>query len=240
MAGALSEWVETGGPEYTGPFAAPITPAETEMLAEIRRQAFMGPTAGETAASDLRLATMGGEYLTPEANPFLQGYIDVATRPLREAFEDENLQRKALFARAGHRLPESSPFARAQALGNRAYLNAIGDVTTKIAAGAYESERGRQMTAAEQASVQERERARFTFERAQGALQDQALPRLIEQYGIDAGREEFNRRISQLAEVLGLSVEATLTSPGATVDAFAWNLSGQYKGGGGDTPTSGS
>lgn len=219
VAGQAQDWVTTGGPAYEGAFAAPITAAETEMLGDIRSQALV-PTAGETAAGTMRLGTLQGRYLTPESNPALDAYIQAAVRPIRSAYLDENMAAKALFSRAGQRIQESSPFSRLQIRSNEAYLNAIKDATAQIVAPAYEAERGRQM----EASTQEREQAQMAFDRAQGALEAQALPRLIEQYGIDAGREEFARRTALLAEILGLTANLTMPTPATESESTGWGM----------------
>lgn len=222
---ALRPWIgdvlrgfgETGGPGYEGAFAAQMTAGESAALDQMGM--FSDPSANAAAGDRLLGDTISGQYLTPESSPFLKDYIAAASRPINQAFDEGDLETRALFARAGHRLPESSPFARAQAISNRGRADALRDVGTQIGFAAYDRERGAQERAV--AAANEIDRSRF--EQAKSTLEAKALPRLIEQYGLDQGYAEFNRRMSVMMSILGLG--AGLSSPVGQFGSFGWSKS---------------
>lgn len=193
-----------GGPEYTGPFAAGLTPDEINRIADVNRMV-QNPSAAFTAGRGEVERTLRGDYLNPETNPLLQAYIRSAQRPTIEAYEEARLGDRAAFTRAGHSLPESSPFARARAISDRGLSSALGDIATNIGYGAYEGERGRQSQAVVQATALEKQEIDAQIE----ALRVSALPRLIEQYGIDKGLELFQQRVQTALAAAGITVGAS-------------------------------
>ena len=181
--------------------AAQLTPTEQALLDRIGGINRTGTTnAAFTNVND----TIAGKYLTPGSNPFLQASIDAAVRPITEAYQRTtvpNLQQK--FTASGQMVQPggSSPFDKALAQAQSDYLNTIADTSTKIAAGNYEQERSRQQEAVNQsAGLQQAEIGNLVSQ-----LQAEALPRLVEQLGIDKGLAEFNTRMNVLLQVLGLS-----------------------------------
>lgn len=228
--------------------------SETEgaALGNLMQQAFDGPTGSAADAEALRQATLQGQYLSPESNPFLRGAIETATRPLVEQFGDEAINRARRFGAAGHTIgPQgSSPFEVAEARAQTGLANALGDISSRIVYPNYAAERGRQMGAIDQAeqaasnifarglgaadvaagqqdrlagagegaaerslAATEGARAldRTQLENTLGILQAQALPRLIEEHGIERGIAEFNRQQNTILQALGLSGQ--LSSP---------------------------
>lgn len=190
-----------GGPEFSGPFTADITSAERDALGEIVRG-----VPGFEEASRFVSERLSPDALRPESNPFLQASIRAAQRPVLEAFDEGTLARRSQFTNAGQAVQESSPFARAQAIAERGLASELGDISTRLVA----DERARQSRAVDQASAL----ATARFDRAVRNLEAQALPRLIEQLGIDRGQEEFNRRIDVLMKILGMATGATEPSIG--------------------------
>lgn len=187
-----------GGPQYAGPFAAELTDAELESMGRIG--SFMARSPSGTSRGMLE-DTLRGTYLRPESNPFLADYIAAAQRPLLEAATDRAIADRATFARAGHRLPSSSPFAYAESVRERGLANALGDVSTRIAGDAYQRERGNQIAAAQQLEAINQ----GDFNRMVEKLKVDALPRLIEQLGYDRGLEEFRRRVNLAAQAAGIA-----------------------------------
>lgn len=189
-----------GIPTYTGPFTAAVTPGEQTNLDRLQAMFAPGPGSRQGLITD----TISGKYLDPASNPFLSDYIKMAQRPTMEALT-ETLSRElpGRFTAGGQFVqPQgSSAFDRAAALASRSAANAIGDIATKISTGAYEAERGRQ-TQAVQLGQQE-------VQTVINNLQAQGLPRLIEQYGIDKGVEEFRNRLNALIQILGVTGSAT-------------------------------
>lgn len=204
VANLIRDYLKTeGGPQYTEPFAAPLTPGEEEALGWITPE----PSANVQAAEKYISGVLGGAFQTPERNPILQSYIEAAVRPINEAYNQYDLENRALFSRAGHRIQESSPFSVAQAIQDRGRMQAIGDVTAKIAYPAYEAEADRMERAAQGAY----EADQLRLEQNIKVLEARALPRLIAQYGLDQGYAEFQRRMALLMNILG--VAGQITSP---------------------------
>lgn len=138
-------------------------------------------------------------------NPFLDATIRAAQRPTFQALE-ETLSRTlpGRFTQAGQFVqPQgSSAFDRAAAIATRGATQEAGDIATRIASQAYEGERGRQQEAIQlsQAEVQ------TTINN----LQAQALPRLIEDLGLERGQQEFQNRLQALLQALAVATGAPL------------------------------
>lgn len=230
VAGGLSDIISSGGgPKWKGPFVAPITQAELDQLGYLNE--LQAPTRETVASDELLAETVAGKYLTPDSNPFLADYVRAAQSRVGEAYDTEEMERRALFARAGHRLPESSPFAYAQAKAQGEYAQATSDIATNVYANAYAAERNIQMEAVEAQRVEIAQ----TWQVAMQNLEAQALPRMIEQMGIDNALEEFYRRQQLLAAALGIAGQVTDVSIGVGSDtySFGWGMSGGGSGGGG-------
>lgn len=183
---------------YNGPLVAGITDAETASLGRINSMA--GRSSTEQAGRGELERTLSGEYLRPESNPLLSGAIDAANRSTLAAFRDATVAERAQFARAGHRVSQSSPFARARAISEEGLASALGDTATRIGAAAYEGERGRMAQAAQGAAVFDK----LELDKTLATLQANALPRLISQLGIDRGIEEYNRRLDRALQAAGI------------------------------------
>jgi hypothetical protein len=159
---------------------------------------------------DLVGRTLSGDFLSPENNPGLRDLIGYTNQGINDTFNSEDLAQRSLFARAGQVLPESSPFAQAQGDLASARLDAIGKNVAQITSGAYEAERGRQVQAVDQS----RSDAEFEFSRQLEYLQATALPRLIDEVGFERGFQEFNNRVTVLAQALGLLGQVTAPALG--------------------------
>jgi hypothetical protein len=238
VAAGIADLIRSGGGrKFKGPFIAPILDEELAQLGYLNELDTLGPD--DALVDTLLRDVMQGRYLTPGSNPFIRDYVSAAQEQVREAYDAEEMERRALFAKAGHRLPESSPFAKAQAIAGGEFAEALGDIATEVYFNVYEAERGRQ----HQAVDQRREIDMQRWARALENLQAQALPRLIEQHGIDAALEEFYRRQQMLMAALGLGGE--LGQPTLGYNSYGRSTSTTmgggflYQGGGGgDTSTS--
>ncbi len=187
-----------GGPAFQGPFTADIGQAEQQALQNV--QGFAGNNLLQRQSDALLQSQLEGRGLTPESNSFLQQTIEAATRPLFRAFDERELQERGLFGRAGQKLQESSPFAQARSRATEGLLSAVGDVSGRIAGENFQRGLDRQQQAVNQ--VQATQQARF--QQARGVLEASALPRLIEQFGIDQGKREFDRRMQMFLQALQL------------------------------------
>lgn len=185
-----------GGPTFRGPFTAPIGQQEQTALQNV--QGFGGNNLLQNQSDAFLQSQIEGRALSPESNPFLQQTIEAATRPLFRAFDDRELQERALFGRAGQKLQESSPFAQARSRATEGLLSAVGDVSGRIAGENFQRGLDRQQQAVNQ--VQATQQARF--QQARGILEASALPRLIQQFGIDQGKREFDRRMQMFLAAL--------------------------------------
>ena len=213
LADTIRDLLTTGGgPEAQGPFAAPIGANEQAILDMLMQQVGGGALGGDV--NRLLGETLQGKFLSPETNPFLGDLISALQRRETENFERVTLPRlRGEFTAAGQRVqPEgSSPFDKAAAMSTGDLLNRLSDISTQVSAGQFEQERGRQQAAIGLASQVSQQGITSAIE----ALQAQALPRLVEQLGIDKGLEEFRRRVGVLLDVLGTGVGAA--SPTAVV-----------------------
>lgn len=187
-----------GGPSYEGPLVAPITDAEQAMLLQLQ-QSGMG-------RQGLIEDTIAGRFLPGQegANPFLDAAIRAAQRPTLEGLE-ETLSRTlpGRFTQAGHfTQPQgSSAFDRAAAIATRGAADALADIATNMSFGAYESERGRQQQAIQLGQME--------VDTMIKNLQAQALPRLIEDLGIERGIREYETRTQALMQLLGTLTAAS-------------------------------
>lgn len=191
----------TAGTENAGAFVAGMSPAEKRQLSAMNT---LAAQRDNTLDKHYGRALDAAEQLDPDANPFTQKVVAAAQRPLVQANRRENLERQGVFARAGHSLPESSPFHTAQAIGQEAYYNALGDTAAKIHGQQYQGAQDRMQTAATGLS----QLNQIRFQRGLENLTAQALPRLIEQQGIDKGVADFNFRINLLSQILGMATGA--------------------------------
>jgi hypothetical protein len=204
----------TGG--YQGPFTAQITPEEQALVNQLAGYTGAQITPGQRAAEESRLATIRGERLTPTEQ------FQPWARAINEAFQEGTLQNVGQFTAAGQRVQESSPFARAEAISDRARADALSRVASDI----YQTERGYQEQAARAEEAVPGQRAAVNAQQIQSLvdrLSATALPRLIEEMGIERGMEEFQRQIEVMLSFLGLGVQVTQPATGAFGRSLGWN-----------------
>lgn len=195
-----------------------------------------GATPLQQAGTQNILDTLGGRYLSPESNPFLAGTIKAATDPITQNWERNVMPNLRIgFSQAGQTISPfgSSPFDRATAMASNDYLNQIANTSANLAGANYQNERQNQLAALGlgnqatglQASAETQglgaqlgqqsqnlaNRQNQTAELIQ-TLQSTALPRLIEQHGLDQGIQEYRNRLATLMQVLGMQVGVTGTS----------------------------
>lgn len=195
-----------GVPDYEGETTAPMTKAEAAALKQLQRS-----TGPGTARNRLLEQTLRGKFLG-KGNPFLQQAIEAAQRPVTQRYE-EILGRTlpGQFTAAGHTVQpgQSSPFDMAAALQARGLAQELGDISSQMSFGAYESERGRQ----QQAIPLSQQEVQTTIQN----LQAQALPRAIQQHGLDTGLALFQKQTQDLLSVLSLIAGMPMTPQSAVV-----------------------
>lgn len=196
----------SGIPSPEGPLVAPITQGEQDALSSLS----VNDPLSQARKSYLT-DTIGGKFLPgqPGSNPFLQASIEAASRPILQGLTDLlTRELPGRFTQAGQFVnPQgSSPFdfAAARATGDTAA--ALGKIGTDMAFQGYETERGRQQEAVQ--IGQQEVQTMLTN------LQAQALPRLIQDQGIERGQKIFQERLNALLQALGVITQAPLQTIG--------------------------
>lgn len=205
VASRLGEFMQTGGPSFEGDFTADMTGQEQQLLSQVGSAANFQPSQQTGQAMETLSSTAQGEFLSPDSNPFLQQSIEAAQRPLMQQFEDETMPRlRSEFTQAGQRVqPQgSSPFDRASALAQRGLTQELGDISSEMAAQNFQQERGRQQQAAQAVPQLDMQMSQQDLESAIQGMEASALPRMIEQQGIDRGLEEFRRETDAMLSAI--------------------------------------
>lgn len=198
LADTLKSLLASGGSTYSGPLTTPETGTEQNVLTGLGTQ-----TGPNTARSQYLDSSIAGNYLPGQGgNPFLDAAIKAAQRPTLEGLQD-TLSRSlpGTFTQAGQFIQPnnnsnggSSPFDTAAALATRGAANAIGDIATKMSSDNYNTERDRQ----QQSVALSQNEVDATIKN----LQAQALPRLIQENGIERGMALFQQQTQQLLDLL--------------------------------------
>ncbi len=180
---------------------APLTGQEGNLLNTIQSQ--VGPN---TASASWIKNVLGGQYLPgqPGGNPELSAAITAAQRPTLDNLTQTLTQAlPGRFAQAGQQLQPNSPgsagggssaFDNAAALAFKGAADTSTDIASNIANNAW-NVGTQQQTAA--AGLDQNE-VHNTID----ALQATALPRLIQQNGINQGLQLFQTQVSNLLDVL--------------------------------------
>lgn len=224
-------------------YGAPLDQPSTELLGNTIGGQYLGPEGVDQAIAGANLGeTIGGKYLSPESNPYLQSTVDSALRrsneSLMDQFEQIRQADQGAFARAGHHLNASSPFAAARAEAatgaQRALGNATSDITAQILGGNYQAERGRQLAAQGQyaglqgqqygqeramqmgATDQATQQAQARLMNAMRGLESAGLPRMIKDVGIERGLQDFARRMGAMQGALNLGGQLASPTLGST------------------------
>lgn len=186
-----------GGPQYTGPMFSPETANEQMLRGGLMNTAGPG-NQREGYTSDV----LSGKYLG--SNPFLTQAIEAAQRTTMQGLEEtlgRTLPGRFMLAGQNPGAQGSSAFDRAAALATRGAGQVMGDIAAKMSFGAYEGERERQQQAVQLGQAE--------VETTIKNLQAQALPRLIQELGIERGMQLFRERSQQLLDVLKLLAGVT-------------------------------
>ncbi len=217
VAGLRKSFTETLGQLFGSGTGDPLSGIPTSGVTGDNRVAQI--TGGETSViqrilddlkgprQELLGQTLQGNFLPgqPGSNPFLQATIEAAQRPTKEAlFETLDRTLPGRFTAAGQFVqPQgSSAFDRAAAIATRGSAQALADIATNISFGSQEAERGRQQEAI-QLGQQE-------IQVLTQSLEAVALPRLIEDLGIERGLQEFQTRLSAVLEALRVATGTPL------------------------------
>lgn len=186
--GASGTWADYGTQNFTAPETA-----NEQMLRSFLMQDANPAGARQGLIND----TMAGKYTDPSTNPFLKDYITAAQRTTMEGLE-EVLSRTlpGRFTMAGQFVQPggSSAFDRAAAIATRGAAQASADIATNIGYNAYKGERDLQ----QQTIGVSQQETQTTINN----LTAQALPRIIQQFGIEQGLEIFKTQLAGILDVL--------------------------------------
>ena len=187
-------------------YVAPLSSGEQAALETLQNEQTTG--LGLSYLSDV----ISGKFLPGEegANPYLEATIEAAQRPTLRGLE-ETLSRALpgrFTSEAGHLVQPkgSSAFDRAAAIATEGVASTLGDIASQISFGAHESERGRQNEAVALSQGQ--------IQGLTTKLQASALPRLVEDMGIERGLAEYQNRVNQLLQVLSITTSTPLVKTG--------------------------
>lgn len=202
LAQALQSQIQSGGgPQFQGDFAAQLGGGENAFLQAIQQQG-LNPSAANQASGNFLQSMLQGA-----GQGAISDAIQSAQQSVINQFNEETLPGlRAQFARAGQQIQGdrgSSPFQMAQARASSGLADALGGVSSDITLQGI----NQQLQAANQAQGLDQAR----MENLMAGLEASALPRMVEQLGIDRGLEEFRRRQDQLLQVLGAAGQ--LSSP---------------------------
>lgn len=183
----------TPAPQYTGPLSAPASSQETALLGQL-------PASGSgTATTNYLNNVLSGSYMPGGANgnPFINQSIAAVNQPILNNLQNTlTTSLPGQFTAAGQMTgPQgSSAFDRAAALQTTQAAQAMTAADTNIENNAYNTG-VQQETAAVPLAQQE-------VQTTIASLQAAALPRLIQQLGIQNGLSAFQSNASTLMQFL--------------------------------------
>lgn len=178
---------------------AQVSDQEKQLLGNISTQ-----TGPNTDSANYIKQVLSGQYLPGQAggNPFFSAAVQAAQRPTLEGLT-ETLSRAlpGRFTANGQMIQSnagdnggSSAFDRAAAIATRGAANAIGDIATNMGNTQFAQERQQQTAAAGLDQTQ--------VDQTIKGLQAAALPRLIQQNGLDKGLALFQQQTQNLLDFL--------------------------------------
>jgi len=215
----LKDRIQTGGPQITGPFAVDIGDAEQRGLDVLEQNTFGKGGLANAQEGAIRSALAGGEQ-----NPFLDEAITAATRPLIEGAELQELQDRAFFTGAGQLIQGSSAFTAQRRRGLNDLQRNIGDVSSSLAFADVIRRTEQRLEAVNLANS--------IFSNQRETITALALPRLIEQFGLEEANEELRRRFTVTENALTELGNFTAPTIATDTNSFAFNTSGGGGGGG--------
>ena len=215
-AGTPAQNPLSGIPQYQGDLAAPLTQAEQDFLTQLQQ-------LGGGAGSDLLAKTAAGAFVPQngQLDPFTSAAIQSAIAPFQR--QQEEFLRRTLPAaqvQAGQVFGPgaSSAASRFGAVESADIAQRAAEAAGTLALNQYQQERTNQQNtiALGQQEVQ------TTINN----LQAQALPRLIQELGIERGLSEFQNRINALLQALAV-VSGNVVNVAQTSQSSSSELKGE-------------
>ena len=131
---AASQLLNTGGQQYyPGQQVAPFSPLQEQAFGQVQNLA-SAPNTVNQSGSNYYNALMGGQFLSPQNNPALQGLVNQSEQQIQNNLASQ-------FAGAGRNIEASAPVQASQ-MGNianqiygGAYNNALNNMTSGLGQG---------------------------------------------------------------------------------------------------------
>jgi hypothetical protein len=134
--------------EFGGQGVAGLNQDQQNAFQMIRDQAGMSNPMNQ-ASQDLNMATMRGDFLRPESNPYLQSTFDEAAKRMTDAYGRSSAQTNAAFHDAGSF--GSSGHGALVESNNRYFGESLANRANQVYGQNYQNERSRQTTTGLQA-----------------------------------------------------------------------------------------
>ena len=192
-------------------FVQGISAQEQGIVDQIAGTQLAGGSPEAQAAADLRTRTIQGEFLQPN-----EAQLAALNRPTIRAFEEARRGDVGAFTQAGQNIQESSPFFRARSIAQEGLAGALANANAQV----FLNERGIQADTAQQANAQDAQRVQT----AVASLQATALPRLVQDLGIERGLQAFDARRDALLAFFQGVAGVTDESVGQKSKQFALNV----------------
>ena len=201
---------------YQGQLYAPIRQNESDILAGLQtagRNPFGQGATREELLNTIQGRSAGFQSLLDEA-------VGAASKDITNYAQDQNLENRALFGRAGQTLSESSPFAMAQAKSNAGILDALQKASVGIRLPSMMQERQNQLSAIGMLNEQNQ----GDLSRELAILEAQGLPRAIEEQGISRGVDLFKEQQQRIMQAMAMLAQITSPTIGTSTDSKSINM----------------
>lgn len=211
LSGLLDQYGSSAGSNllggYQGPTTTPVSGTETADLAQLQNKTANPLTAGQYVKNINGASTTGAFSANPN-DPTLQAAITAAQRSTTEGLNTAlGRTLPSQFIQSGQQVQGqgSSAFDRAAALAYGQGASALGDIATNMQYSNTNDAKNREATAIAQVpSIQTSDVNNMISN-----LNAQALPRLIQDLGVERGMEVYNNNINSILAGLGIAAGTT-------------------------------
>jgi hypothetical protein len=131
-------------PVYQGQRVAPTNDMQMQGLQMQAQRAQQG-SGVMNQAQDLNTATLRGDYLSHDSNPYLKGTFEEAARGVTDAYKGATSMNNSAFSRSGAFGGGNSAWEETMAKGQYGLGQNLSSLANNIYGGNYQQERNRQM-----------------------------------------------------------------------------------------------
>ena len=181
-------------PKFEGPLVTPITSGEQSALGSAMEFDPTNPL--HKAITQSWNDTNAGRYLRPETNPALQASYQRAVNPALQ-YGDVRAAENAPNANT----PAANPFSDISAARTADRANLSADSAGRFYGRNYTAERGRMGEALQAGGQYGLQEAALKFDTLTKQLQFSALPRMIEDLGVERGLQEYKLKLDFLKNI---------------------------------------